>query len=456
MVECTYTENHTFRLSNPTSFTFRADDIVWSRENMVDDYQVFVHQKTDQVHVSRPFEDFSWYEEGKRPTLRYLSKTLVPSHSDEFAVVNGELVIRTTQGQKQQIKILFYEDSRKIKTITFQRYTVKTGKPHHHAFTFSGQEIEQLYSLLQAIRYIDLEKNEKVRFESTILDDWHITETEKVRYLRQNEATVMQLMEQHVTSRDVVALAYRKNQLQIFERLLHDEEFFKQAQSNGRGTGPEAVWQHFFEKNTWIFGYGLSYIFSTSLDSKKLEQVVSGYTVYQPGKRVDALMKTRGIISSLCFVEIKTHETDLMRSSTYRSGTWAISDHLAGSVAQIQRTVQQTAKDIATKVQFSDNSGLPTEEIVYTYAPKAFLVVGSLKEFMGQHGANEQKYSSFEMFRKNLITPEIITFDELFERARFIVEHQDDVSNTGLELGVPSAKIPTVGSDSSTEDEIPF
>lgn len=51
----------------------------------------------------------------------------------------------------------------------------------------------------------------------------------------------------------------------------------------------EAVWQKFFEKNPWIFGYGLSYIHLSALDDKKLEQVVHGHTVSEHGKRVDAL-----------------------------------------------------------------------------------------------------------------------------------------------------------------------
>lgn len=28
----------------------------------------------------------------------------------------------------------------------------------------------------------------------------------------------------------------------------------------------EMIWQQFFEKNTWIFGYGLNYIFNSTLD----------------------------------------------------------------------------------------------------------------------------------------------------------------------------------------------
>ena len=58
--------------------------------------------------------------------------------------------------------------------------------------------------------------------------------------------------------------------------------------------------------------------------------------------------------------------------------------------------------------------------------PESFLVIGSLNEFLTDTGVNEDKLRSFELFRKNIISPEIITFDELYERARFIVEYNEN------------------------------
>ena len=50
-------------------------------------------------------------------------------------------------------------------------------------------------------------------------------------------------------------------------------------------------------------------------------------------------------------------------------------------------------------------------------------MAGRLSEFQAEHGVNAEKYSSFEVFRSSLTSPEIITFDELYERAAFIVDH---------------------------------
>lgn len=177
-----------------------------------------------------------------------------------------------------------------------------------------------------------------------------------------------------------------------------------------------------------MFGYGLNYIFNTPLDGKKLEQIVKGNDVVDSGKRVDALLKTQGIISSLCFVEIKTHKKHLLKQvkDPYRAESWAISDELAGAIAQVQRTVQVSLRNIKTKTQIKTKDGELTKEELFLYEPKSYLVIGSLSEFEGEHGINEDKFSSFEMFRRNLKNPEIITFDELYSRAKYIVESNEE------------------------------
>ena len=55
---------------------------------------------------------------------------------------------------------------------------------------------------------------------------------------------------------------------------------------------------------------------------------------------------------------------------------------------------------------------------VHTVQPRGLLVVGNTAEL----SEDREKWSSFERFRQNLQNPEIITFDELKERADFIVK----------------------------------
>lgn len=222
---------------------------------------------------------------------------------------------------------------------------------------------------------------------------------------------------------DIVNIAFRKEQLGIFERLMSDAGAVAayRTEHGIQKTGEEAVWQHFFEANTWIFGYGLSFVFNRPLEARDLENTVRGADISSPGKRTDALLKTAGILSSLCLVEIKTPNTSLLEREAYRADSWQASRELGGGIAQSQKTVQKTLENLPSEFRPADTDGNPTGEILYSYRPKSFLLVGKLSEFTTDAGPNREKFASFELLRKNTIAPEIITFDELLERARFIV-----------------------------------
>ena len=103
----------------------------------------------------------------------------------------------------------------------------------------------------------------------------------------------------------------------------------------------------------------------------------------------------------------------------------APSDELAGGVSQVQGAVAAAAETIRTKLSLNDDLGNPTGEEAFNYLPKSFLVVGSLEQFVGEHGVNQERYRSFELVRRNTSSPEIITFDELYERARYIVQQNE-------------------------------
>jgi hypothetical protein len=228
--------------------------------------------------------------------------------------------------------------------------------------------------------------------------------------ISENHNLIMEAVKSEVTTSDIVAIGYRKKQLERYRDLLSEPKT------------DEAVWQAFFEENVWIFGYGLTYLFLSNLDERKLEQAVSGNDLWQRGKRADGVLKSRGAIAALCFVEIKKHSTALVRSHQYRPSCWAPSDELAGAVVQCQVTVEQVIRKAIEKLEPLDESGDPTGEQIFTYQPRSFLIVGSLDEFIGAEGIRRDRYRSFELFRRNVIRPEIVTFDELYERAKFIVD----------------------------------
>ncbi len=251
--------------------------------------------------------------------------------------------------------------------------------------------------------------------------------------MRRNLPLVQHLAANECKESDVIAVGYRRRQLTTFKGLLDDAVFFNAMKEEWKKVRDEDLWQHFFEENKWIFGYGLNYVFMTSLDRRKLEQVTTGYDYQQRGKRTDALMKTVGDISNLCFVEIKTHRTKLLKSaagvkstvgsrSAYRPACWQVSLELAGGIAQSQQTVATFLMTTQREERIKDAQGNKTSEEVFFHKPKAFLVIGRLQQFRNEHGVNAEKLSSFEHFRGSIVTPEIITFDELYARANCILE----------------------------------
>lgn len=238
--------------------------------------------------------------------------------------------------------------------------------------------------------------------------------------LKEHQELLQESIKKKINKADIITLINRKEQIKIFERLLKDKDYFEEMKKENGGSS-ERVWQNYFEMNKWIFGYGLNYIFNSPLEEKSLEQVISGFNFFESGKRVDALLKSRGIINSICFVEMKTHLTRLL-DSQYRSECWSVSKEVSGAISQIQKYKFKSIKAISGRTDIKNNNGDPTGETIYNYSPKSIVVIGNLSEFVASNGVNADKLSSFELYRKSIEGIEIITFDELYERARFIIE----------------------------------
>ena len=336
--------------------------------------------------------------------------------------VGNEVVLRRTRAGRYEIKAAFLEDDRSIQTLTIQRFNSKSGWSDKDHFSFVGGEIETLLTFAAGMRTISLEGPGKVHLTDEQLRDIVLDHGQAQRIFASNRELFLHLAEAQETTRDLIAVEYRRTQLKRFDALLRNPEYFA-AETARLGAGAEHVWQSFFEANTWIFGYGLSYQFLSKLDNRKLEQVVAGYDIAGAGKRADALMKTSGVVRSLCFVEIKRHDTPLVGAKPYRPEVWSPSDDLAGGVSQVQGTVQSAIERLGRHLAPRDAFGNPTGEVLFNFQPRSCLVIGSLAEFQTPSGVNEPKFRSFELFRQNTWRPEIITFDELLERARFIVDH---------------------------------
>ena len=204
-------------------------------------------------------------------------------------------------------------------------------------------------------------------------------------------------------------LAFARMQIERVAALKEFEQRLKTENS-------ELFWQSYFENNQWIFGYGLNY---------KFLKLITGQPSYEgaqyDGKneqRGDFLLNSEAVNKFTVLVEIKKPNSDIIEpnfNKPYRSGVWRLGKELLWATSQMQTNCQTWFRTGSTKDKARDE--LESQNI-YTYCPRGILVFGHTNQL------NERdKVYTFEAFRSNLRNPEIITFDELYERAKFIVEH---------------------------------
>jgi hypothetical protein len=239
--------------------------------------------------------------------------------------------------------------------------------------------------------------------------------------------TIAEKFGHEITEKDISIITKRKSALSRFKKLLEEPDYFSKYQKwlkdKGKSSRREDVWQHFFEQNTWIFGYGLQLVACESLDDRKLETIVVGADIFDgAGKRIDGLLKTKGAINRSLFTEIKLHDAPLLEKYD-RPAVWVPAKDLRGAVGQIHKTLHKVNLKVSESFHnVRDKEGNPTGETLAFVRPRGIVLIGTLKQFMADEGFNDQMFASFELYRQQQSGLEILTYDELYERARFIIE----------------------------------
>jgi hypothetical protein len=292
----------------------------------------------------------------------------------------------------------------------------------------------QLKAFLAFISEIDLKGITEKRLK--ILDDQEL-DTDSIRSVKtllskKGGAELVETLinEGIISSKDIVNTAFRKRGLQIFSDLKDNSEYWKTyAEANGlKKHSEEKVWQYFFEKNQWIFGYGLDYRYQEILQREvhlSDAELDGSNTVIGDYLLGDNFFTT--------FVELKKPSTLLFANKGNRSNSWKLSNDLIESVSQI---LEHKASGLIRLDSPQYINGEPLTQKAYD--SKVILIIGDWKEL--EKSANtlekEIKKKTLELFRRDSRNVEILTFDELFERAKFIVEgaKQVNVITEPLEL----------------------
>jgi len=231
-----------------------------------------------------------------------------------------------------------------------------------------------------------------------------------------------------------LATRFSYAQIQAERQKALDEFRANLAQKRG-----EDWWQSFFEGNTWIFGYGLRY---QILRPVQAQPHYGGQTI--TGKRAekgDFLQRTEAQARFTVLVEIKKPDTTLLAATLYRNAAWQLGEDLAGGVTQLQANCRRWEIEGS---RTEGNREVLSDQGVCTIQPKGILVIGHTAQL-----SQAAMKNTFELFRRNVVNPEILTFDELFERAKFIVERTAGARQTNAEETVD-------GASHQELDDVPF
>lgn len=350
-------------------------------------------------------------------------------------------------------KVFYGNASRDLKTFQIIQVEKRSGQEFEKGkIQISSFGLLQLRQFLELLQTIDLWSvtERKIRLNSWLFENVELDEEWKnalYELLRRGDSSDLieaLLNDGAITQKDIVNTGYRKQQLEIFEKLMDSSEFFSEYKTNeglSPGSQSEKVWQHFFKKNEWIFWYWLQYRFQGILqrEAHLSDQNIDGtWWVITDFLLSDNLYTT--------FVEIKKPETPLFWNNANRSNSWKLSSELIEGVSQIleQKAIGQIK--IETEDLYDETGNLIMQ---WAYDAKSVLIIWRIDQTVSSSEREQKiKRKTFELYRRDSRNIEILTYDELLNRAKHIV---DSASNR-----TPSTTDNLLVDDEVHIEDIPF
>lgn len=383
-----------------------------------EDDHYFQMRKQGKTYISKVFTFGSHNPE----PLRNVRMVLEGSDQVLVGEIEGALCLRLTgDKRKTQVTALVTQDDQHIKRLSFQTFQTRAGDWYQttekNEFTFRPGEFDRLLAFLSQIEFIDLSNRERFDIQDistqagpkAIIDASDRGIVERIKTMSEGQRdSVLRAIQETLSSEEINILLGRKQGLEEYERQL------------GQDTWSEADWQAFFERQHWVFGYGLDYRIMRQFDREMKVGVGGADNKNQP--MVDFLMS---FTDYTVLVEIKKPSTPLFRARRGgRAGTWEFSPEFMGAVSQI---IEQKAEWLSYSQTGEHYTKDGTEKLTArTRNARSILVIGSKGEFARVGNARDATVmaDTFELFRQETRSIDIITYDELLERARFITRSE--------------------------------
>ena len=164
---------------------------------------------------------------------------------------------------RKHLDLLFYTLKESIES--FDLFSLSDNKGIKEVLTNLANEILDISYTNNEIKMLGNEKeaiNYLVESYPNLLNEINNLSPSKITNFIENEVNmnfarysniISEVLKYNITESDVKAIAYRKKQLEEFEKMLNDEEYFNSKKSVGeKNYTSENVWQNFLKK---ISGY---------------------------------------------------------------------------------------------------------------------------------------------------------------------------------------------------------
>ncbi|WP_077343684.1 Shedu immune nuclease family protein [Pseudocolwellia agarivorans] len=336
-------------------------------------------------------------------------------------VFEDENEVHVKIAPRTMMKVVYIKDNDDIEGIKLCK--VVSGE-EKQSIEFTKFNLEQLKTFLLFIQELDLKgiAERRIKLADDSLDILDSETKKKITTLLSGsdggDLVRGLLSDGMITTQDLVNTGYRKSQLNIFNNLLNHNYLPQYKIDIGKiNTKDETAWQHFFAVNQWIFGYGLDYRFQGILQKEfHASDTNAGGS---EGVIADYLMGDNNFTT---FVELKLPSTPLFGTAQNRAQSWKLSKELMEGYSQIlEQKASGSFKVQSTKNLYADDYSKITQ---HAFDSKAILIIGNWGQINDcQEGIQEMKRKSLELFRRDSRNIEILTYDELYERALFIVGH---------------------------------
>ena len=179
--------------------------------------------------------------------------------------------------------------------------------------------------------------------------------------------------------------------------------------------GEEAIWHHFLKNNDWILGLNVDIKFIRDFYNEQKIGIENSNGSGSP--KTDLL----GISDFTTLVELKHSETKIFKKekNKARANTWDFTSDFIEGVSQCLGQKFALDRSYKTKDFINEKGIMLDKNQTLTIDPKTVFIIGNRKiEFPHNlESDNHTKSQTFEMFRRNNRNIDILTYDELFERA---------------------------------------